>query len=206
MIAKVELRALLSAYVKRFGADFPAATGHNPRANVVEQVGSNQKGGKMRHSRLIRSAVVLVLVGLCGLIAPLAGEAKDPSPRVVMDTDKPFKAFTEDLQAAIKKNKMGLVAKASAQAGAASIGATIPGNQVFMIYRPDFAVRMLKASVEAGFEAPIRVYVVEEPDGTAQVSYIKPSDVFAGYENAELDAMASELDTIFAAILHDAIQ
>jgi hypothetical protein len=72
MIAKVELRALLSAYVKRFGADFPAATGHNPRANVVEQVGSNQKGGKMRHSRLIRSAVVLVLVGLCGLIAPMS--------------------------------------------------------------------------------------------------------------------------------------
>ncbi len=101
---------------------------------------------------------------------------------------------------------MGLVARASAQAGAASVGVTIPGNQVFMIYRPDFAVRMLKASVEAGFEAPIRVYVVEKPYGAAQVSYIKPSDVFAGYQNAELDAMASELDTIFAAIVRDALQ
>jgi uncharacterized protein (DUF302 family) len=139
-------------------------------------------------------------------MSPLVGAAKDPSPRVEMDTQKPFKDFTADLQAAIKKNKMGLVAQASAQAGAASIGVTIPGNQVFMIYRPDFAVRMLKASVEAGFEAPIRVYVVEKSDGMAQVSYIKPSDVFAGYQNAELDAMASELDTIFAAILRDALQ
>jgi uncharacterized protein (DUF302 family) len=82
----------------------------------------------------------------------------------------------------------------------------IPGNQVFMIYRPDFAVRMLKASVEAGFEAPIRIYVVEQGDGTTRVSYIKPSDVFADYENAELNAMAHELDTIFAAILRDATQ
>lgn len=75
-----------------------------------------------------------------------------------------------------------------------------------MIYRPDFAVRMLKASVEAGFEAPIRVYVVEKSDGTAQVSYIKPSDVFAGYQNADLDAMAKELDAIFEAIVRDALQ
>ena len=126
-------------------------------------------------------------------------------PRVVLETNKSFQTFTQDLTAAIRKNKMGQVCWASAQAGAASIGVKIPGNQVFMIYRPDFAVRMLKASVEAGFEAPIRIYVVEQENGTAQVSYIKPSDVFAGYKNAELNAMARELDTIFAAILHDAM-
>jgi uncharacterized protein (DUF302 family) len=157
-------------------------------------------------SRWMRSTVILALVGVCCLMWPLAGLAKDPSPRVVMDTKKPFEDFAKDLEAAIKKNKMGLVARASAQAGAARMGVTIPGNQVFMIYRPDFAVRMLKASVEAGFEAPIRIYVVEKADGMAEVSYIKPSDVFAGYENADLDAMAKELDAIFEAIVNDAIK
>ncbi len=50
------------------------------------------------------------------------------------------------------------------------------------------------------------MYVGEQSDAMAQVSYIKPSDVFAGYRNAELDAMAGELDTVFAAILNDALQ
>ncbi len=75
-----------------------------------------------------------------------------------------------------------------------------------MVYRPDFAVCMLKASVEAGFEAPIRIYVVEQDGGMARVSYIKPSDVFADYNSVALDEMAKELDAIFASILRDATQ
>lgn len=149
--------------------------------------------------------VLGVLVGLylC-VVAPWA-EAKDPSPRMSVDTKKAFGVFTQDLKAAIRKNKMGLVAFANAQAGAASRGVKIRGNQVFMIYRPDFAIRMLEADVAAGFEAPIRIYVTEKSDGMARVSYIKPSDVFAGYENVKLNAMAQELDAIFAAIIRDAL-
>ena len=160
----------------------------------------------MRYRGVRWSMFIIALISLGYLANPSAVVAKDASARVVIDTTKPFQKFTEDLTAAIKKNKMGLVARASAQAGAESIGVTIPGNQVFMVFRPDFAVRMLKASIEAGFEAPIRIYVVEREGGTAQVSYIKPSDVFAGYNNPELDEMAKELDTIFAAILRDATQ
>lgn len=156
--------------------------------------------------RAMRVISLIGMLGLWFLTAPITVAAKDMSARVVMNTSKPFQTFTEDLTAAIRKHKMGLVSQANAQAGAASMGVTIPGNQVLMVFRPDFAVRMLKASIEAGFEAPIRIYVVEQADGTAQVSYIKPSDVFAGYNHADLDAMAKELDTIFAAILQDAMQ
>ena len=156
--------------------------------------------------RRCKQLVVLgVLVGLCMCVAVPWAEAKDPSPRISVDTNKAFGVFTQDLKAAIRKNKMGLVALANAQAGAASRGVKIRGNQVVMIYRPDFAIRMLEADVEAGFEAPIRIYVTEKPDGMARVSYIKPSDVFAGYENAKLNDMAKELDAIFAAIIRDAL-
>ena len=160
----------------------------------------------MQDRRVVWTAVMLVMVWVWSLIAPATIVAKDVSPRVVLSTRKPFQVFTQDLTAAITKNNMGLVCRASAQAGAAAIGVNIPGNQVFMIFRPDFAVRMLKASVEAGFEAPLRIYVVEQEDGSARVSYIKPSDIFAAYGNADLDAMARQLDAIFAAILRDAMR
>ncbi|NNG05119.1 MAG: DUF302 domain-containing protein [Inquilinus sp.] len=123
-----------------------------------------------------------------------------------MATGKPFGAYVEDLKAAISGNRMGLVAQASATRGAASIGVTIPGNAVLMVFRPDFAVRMLEASVPAGIEAPIRLYVTERADGTAELTYRTPSAVFAPYEVPALDTMAAELDGIFEKIVADSLR
>lgn len=123
----------------------------------------------------------------------------------VIETSKSYGALVKSLTAAIKANKMGLVSKASATVGAKSIGKTIPGNMVVMVYRPDFAIRMLTASVPAGIEAPIRFYITENPaTGKASLTYRTPSSVFNPYKNAELDRMAAELDTIFAKIAADA--
>jgi uncharacterized protein (DUF302 family) len=109
------------------------------------------------------------------------------------------------LQQAIAGEKMGLVCHANAQAGAASRGVKIPGNQVLMVFRPDFAIRMLKANVEAGIEAPIRIYIYENPDGTATIMYRKPSAVFRPYSHGELDAIGAELDPIFERVVAQAL-
>jgi hypothetical protein len=75
-----------------------------------------------------------------------------------------------------------------------------------MVYRPGFPVRMLKPSVPAGIEAPIRYSITEDPaTGKATLTYRTPSSVFNPYKNAELNAMAKELDVISAKIASDAI-
>lgn len=155
---------------------------------------------------LTRLAVCAVLVSATAI--PLSSNADVAAPypgTIEMKTAKSYGALVKSLTAAIKSNKMGLVAKASATVGAKSIGKTIPGNMVIMVYRPDFAIRMLKASVPAGIEAPIRYYITENPaTGKATLTYRTPSSVFNPYKNAELDAMAKELDVIFAKIASDA--
>lgn len=152
-------------------------------------------------------------VFLALLLSPAApagdvfAESASPHSGVqVIETKQPFSAFTERLTAAIKKNKMGLVAQACANCGAKSIGVTIPGNRVFMIFRPDFAVRMLKASEAAGIEAPIRLYVTEQPDGAARLSYRLPSHTFGDYKVAALDELGAELDVIVARIVEDSLK
>jgi uncharacterized protein (DUF302 family) len=62
---------------------------------------------------------------------------------------------------------------------------------------------MLSASVAAGIEAPIRFYVTENSDGTATLSYKRPSFAFAPYLDEggnALRLLAAELDHIFARI------
>ena len=153
----------------------------------------------------MRPIILSIFLALLAAPAP-AGNLAPYSGTRVIDTGQPFDAYGKKLTAAIKANKMGIVGDACATCGAKSIGVTIAGNRVLMIFNPHFAVRMLKASVPAGVEAPLRLYLSERPDGTARLSYRLPSHVFAPYGSADIDAMAKELDGIFARIVKAAAQ
>ena len=156
--------------------------------------------------KVVNPMVLLLLTGLA--LAPARVSADNPTPHPgtrVIKTAHSYETLVQRLDDAIKKNKMGIVARASATLGAKSIGVTVPGNMVVMVYHPKYAVRMLEASVPAGIEAPIRYYITEDADGTATLTYRTPSSVFNPYENAELDRMAKELDGIFERIAEDAV-
>jgi uncharacterized protein (DUF302 family) len=147
------------------------------------------------------SALALVGVGVAGMPGLAAAQHPSRGEVITVAVKRPFAEAAEALKAAVAANGMGLVAHANAQAGAASRGVKIKGNQVLMVFRPDFAIRMLAASIEAGFEAPIRIYITENDDGTATVRYVKPSIVFKPYAHPELDRIGAELDPVFEKIV-----
>lgn len=140
-----------------------------------------------------------------GLALPATADQGYPDDGMqVIATLHSFGNLWKRLEAAIADNDMGLVTQASASLGASRRGVTIPGNAVIGVYRNDFAVRMLAASLPAGIEAPLRFYLTENADGTATLTYRRPSATFAPYGSTKLDQMAEELDAIFAAIAADA--
>ncbi len=126
----------------------------------------------------------------------------------VVPTQQSYGDLVDNLKAAIKAEKMLLVTQASASAGAKGRGLTIPGNRVIGVYRNDYAVRMLEASVAAGIEAPVRFYVTENSDGTATLSWKTPGFVFAPYMDEggkALADLAAELDLVFQSIADRAV-
>ncbi len=144
----------------------------------------------------------LVLVALCSAVAGISPpRAAAQDGRITVKSTAPFGRVAEALERAVTEQKMALVCHANAQRGAAARGVTIKGNQVLMVFRNDLAVRLLAADPAAGFEAPTRIYVYEAEDGTATVSYIPPSVVFAPYRHSEVQAVARELDVIFRTIV-----
>jgi uncharacterized protein (DUF302 family) len=139
------------------------------------------------------------------LLAALPALAQGPLPEArVIATRHSFDTLVSRVEQAVEKHGMGVVARASASRGAAARGVKIPGNAVIMVFRNDYAVRMLQASVPAGIEAPLRIYITENPDGRATLTYREPSAVFAPYASAALDAMAKELDVVFRNVVRDA--
>lgn len=153
-------------------------------------------------SRLL--PIFAVLAGM--MLSPALADNPMPYPgTVTTKTGHAYTALIGQLEKAIKANKMGLVTRASATVGAKNVlKMTIPGNMVIGVYHPRFAVRMLKASVASGIEAPLRFYITENADKTATLTYRKPSSTFAPYQSAALDKMAAELDVIFDKIAKQA--
>ena len=150
----------------------------------------------------VREWCFVAILALCP--QPLLAADSPYEGTTVVKTEHGFDALVSRIEKAVVDNKMGLVAQASASRGAATRGVKIAGNMVLMVFRNDYAVRMLQASVPAGIEAPIRLYVTENADGSASLTYRPPSAVFAPYGNRKLDEMAKELDVIFRTIVRDA--
>lgn len=157
-----------------------------------------------------RAVGALVITALTAAIVA-GGAFAQSAPRegwVVLATQLDYPTLAKNVEDAAAANKIGIVTRASATVGAKNVlDKEIPGNMVIGLYHPRFAVPMLEASVAAGIEAPIRVYVTENPDGTATLSYKQPSFVFAPYmdEGGEaLASLAAELDALFAALAADA--
>lgn len=112
------------------------------------------------------------------------------------------------VKAATKANGMGVVTQAGPTGAAKNRGITIPGNRVIGVFNNKFAVEMLRASENAMIEAPVRLYVTEEPDGTGVLSYKTPSHVFAPYaaDAPAVTDIAAQLDEKFGAIAAAAIK
>lgn len=147
----------------------------------------------------------LVALALFVAAFPAAAEVEKPySGTVTVETGKPFAPFVKSLSAAVKQHGFNMVGLACATCAARSLGVTVPGNRVFLFFKPAYAVRMLEASTAAGIEAPIRLYVTETPAGKAHVTYRLPSHVFGAYKVPALDKLGAELDADVEAILDSA--
>lgn len=153
-------------------------------------------------------ALLLVLVLTLLLVQPTLGRAENSAPysgTVTLETGKPFNAYVKSFRKAIKANGFNVVGVACAKCAIKSrFNEKVAGNRVFMFFRPDYARRMLQASIAAGIEAPLRAYVTETPDGTAKLTYRLPSHVFGAYDVTALTKMGEELDDRVAKLVEDA--
>ncbi|MDF1721474.1 MAG: DUF302 domain-containing protein [Minwuia sp.] len=152
----------------------------------------------------MRTALALMIVIVMGAVGTARADGLPGSTTV--KTDMGFGALVESLDRAVEAEGFFVVTRASASVGASRRGVTIPGNMVVGVYRNDYAVRMLEASVPSGIEAPPRFYITANADGTASLTWRAPSAIFAPYDGGEaLTEMAAELDVVWAAIAQRAV-
>jgi uncharacterized protein (DUF302 family) len=143
---------------------------------------------------------ILFLLTLLSLALPVAAEMKPREGWAVHRTELSHADLVKATRAAIKERGLIVVTQAGPTKAAKARGIEIPGNTVIGAFNNDFAVRLLSVSTPAMIEAPIRFYVTENANGTATLSYKRPTFILAPYSEPGVAEIATELDTIFAEI------
>ncbi|MDZ7851114.1 MAG: DUF302 domain-containing protein [Halomonas sp.] len=158
---------------------------------------------------MIRAILTTCLLAL-SLAVPLAAETRWPDQGwQVTPTAQGYDELLQALKQAVEAEGMFVVTEAGPTEAAANRGVNIPGNRVVGVFRNDYAVRILRLSVPAMIEAPMRFYVTENDDGSATLSWKTPTHLLEPYVDAageELETVARELDTLFAAIAQRATE
>ena len=115
---------------------------------------------------------------------------------VSLDVDETAEKLTQ----AIGAYPMGLTAHINGQANCVKKGLEAPADQILEVFRPDYAVKVWAADKTAGIDIPLRIHLYEQ-GGCTWIAHRTASETFRPYANAGLDALGSELDAIFDAIL-----
>jgi len=153
--------------------------------------------------RIMRLLVLVLSLG-CLALPSWAGETPAESGVVSVDTEQTFDGFVARLEAAVRDNGMDIAAGSCGSCGIRSIAILGRTARIITVYRPDLMMRMLKAGAAVGAEPPLRFYVSRLADGTARLTYHRPSGALALYARPALQDMGEELDAVFAKIVHDA--
>ncbi|MEJ2120181.1 MAG: hypothetical protein P8Z76_05605 [Alphaproteobacteria bacterium] len=137
---------------------------------------------------------------------PVVGHAVENGTRAIV-SDLSYWALITRLEAAIKRQKLKIISRASVRGAERQKKLGIPGNMVIGAFDDDTTTRILRANVAAGIEAPIRFYVTRGADEkTATLWYRRPSWVLAPYSDrsGDLQAVGEELDRLMATIAAEA--
>ena len=150
----------------------------------------------------LSSAIAAALIAATAVTSARADLRPRPGWEV-FPTAKSYDALLADVKEATQDSPLAIVTEAGPTEAAAKRGVTIPGNRVIGVFNNDLAVRVLELSEAAMIEAPMRLYVTENDDGTATLAYETPSIVLTPYVEeggTGLVAIGAELDGLFAEI------
>lgn len=142
--------------------------------------------------------VAVLAVGL------LATTAQESGPRVDKTSARDFKTTVSNVEKALKKEGMMIMAKIDHQNMLSMVGAKIKGSVTVEFGKPDMGKMMFAVTPAAGLEMPAKFYVYEDASGKTILSYYKPSVGFAAYKSEELNKVGAMMDMMLDKISTEA--
>ena len=157
---------------------------------------------------LVLAAGVALAVSSTGLAGAEAlaqgkmGMAKAPDFHVMAMSKYGFDDTVAMLKGAIEQQNLMLVHEIDAQRMLRMVNVRTKGMKQILFFHPRYMKRIRETNPHGTVEPPLKIAVMERPDGKVMVRYMKPSYLFGRYDG--LSEIGEELDSVVAKIVDTA--
>lgn len=129
--------------------------------------------------------------------------AQKPAPpfQVVQLSKYDFSDTVELLKGAIEAQNLMVIKEIDAQKMLRLVDVQTKGMKQILFFHPRYMKRIMKANPNATIEPPLKIVVMEKPDGKVAIKYKSPSYLFGQY--AGLEVIGAELDNLVAKIVEE---
>lgn len=151
----------------------------------------------MIHSK-IKLYSVLTLTLLFGTTAgSVEAQMQGPNPPEFLVTTASQYDFNDTvaiLKRAIEEQNLMVVHEIDAQRMLRMVEVQTGGMKQILFFHPRYMKRIIETNRNGGIEPPLKIIVMEAPNGNVMVRYERPTHLFGAYEG--LGEIASELEGI----------
>lgn len=123
---------------------------------------------------------------------------KAPEYHVITKSIYDFSDTVELLKASIEAQNLMVINEVDPQKMLRLVGVKTAGMRQIFFFHPRYMKRIFETNKQASIEPPLKIVVMEMPNGKVMVRYIKPSYKFDPYNG--LNDLATELDELMAVV------
>ena len=140
----------------------------------------------------------MMIVGVMAQDSQSGQKSKLPDSQTMVASAYDFNDTVELLTVAIEEQNLMVLKVINAQRMLKMVNMQVQGMKQLLFFHPRYMKKIMQANPMGAIEPPLKIAIMERPDGKVVVKYIKPSYLLGKYEG--LSAIGDELDEILAAI------
>ncbi len=148
---------------------------------------------------LIGSAIFVVTLAAAAPSAAQQGPPPPPDFLVTVPSAHDFETTLAMLKQAIEGENLMVVHEVNPQQMLRMVGMRVPGMRQIFFFHPRYMKQILAINRSGGIEPPLKLIVMERPNGRVMVRYHDPVHQFAPYPG--LEEVATELRAVFETIV-----
>ncbi|MCH8838372.1 MAG: DUF302 domain-containing protein [Candidatus Marinimicrobia bacterium] len=156
----------------------------------------------MRNSTIIMvellAVIVMATTGLRAQEHDMSKMMHLPESQAMVASAYDFTDTVELLTAAIEEQNLMVIKEIDAQKMLKMVNKKVGGMKQLLFFHPRYMKMIMEANPMGTIEPPLKIAVMERPDGQVMVKYIKPSALLGKYSG--LEEIGKELDEIVTQI------
>ena len=140
----------------------------------------------------------VMIAGLMAQNSQSGQKMKLPESQTMLVSAYDFNDTVELLTVAIEEQNMMVLKVINAQQMLKMVNVQVKGMKQLLFFHPRYMKKIMQANPMGSIEPPLKIAIMERPDGKVVVKYIKPSSLLGKYDG--LAGIGAELDEVLATI------